>query len=127
MGRCCYGSLVGLISLGLCFSMLALATAIVAEPTLLDAAEAGDRATALRLLAKGANVNAAGPDGSTAVMYAAANDDIELVRALIKAGANVKVKNLLGTSAITEASIVGSAPIIDALLKAGADPNFKNP
>jgi ankyrin repeat protein len=98
-----------------------------AEPTLLDAAERGDRAVALRMIASGANVNTPGPDGSTAVMYAAANDDVELVRALIKAGANVKLKNQLGTSAITEAAIIGSAPIIDALLKAGADVNTKNP
>src|SRR6185295_5621608 len=68
-----------------------------------------------------------GADGTTAVMYAAANDDIEVVRALIKAGANAKLKNQFGTSAITEAAIIGSAPIIDALIKAGADPNFKNP
>ena len=96
--------------------------------TLLDAAESGDHAAAMRLVgAKGANVNATGADGSTAIMYAAANDDLELVRALIKAGANVKLKNQLGTSAITEAAIIGSAPIIDALLKAGADPNFKTP
>ena len=60
-------------------------------------------------------------------MWAAANDDVELVRALIKAGANVKLKNQFGTSAMTEAAIIGSAPIIDALLKAGADPNTKNP
>ena len=99
-----------------------------ADTTLLDAAESGDRAAALRLLAaKGTNVNAAGPDGTTAIMYAAANDDLELVRALIKAGANVKLKNQFGTSALTEAAIIGSAPILDALLKAGADANFKNP
>jgi len=102
-------------------------TAVAPEPTLLDAAEAGDRPTALRLLsAKGTNVNQAGADGTTAIMYAAANDDVELVRALIKAGANVKLKNQFGTSAITEAAIIGSAPILDALIKAGADPNFKN-
>jgi ankyrin repeat protein len=96
--------------------------------TLLDAAESGDHAAAMRLLSqKGANVNAIGADGSTAIMYAAANDDLELVRGLIKAGANVKLKNQLGTSALTEAAIIGSAPIIDALLKAGADPNFKTP
>ena len=76
---------------------------------------------------KGANPNAPGPDGTTAIMWAAANDDLELVRALIKAGANVKLKNQFGTSALTEAAIIGSAPIIDALLKAGADPNTKNP
>jgi ankyrin repeat protein len=103
-------------------------TAMAPEPSLLDAAEAGDRATALRLLsAKGTDVNAAGPDGTTAIMYAAANGDLELVRGLIKAGANVKAKNQFGTSAITEAAIIGSAPILDALVKAGADPNFRNP
>ena len=96
--------------------------------SLLNAAQIGDHATVMRLVnTKGANVNTTGPDGSTAVMYAAANGDLELVRALIKAGANVKLENQLGTSALTEASIIGSAPIIDALLKAGADPNFRTP
>ncbi len=99
-----------------------------AESPLLDAAERGDRAAALRALAvKGTNPNQPGPDGTTAIMYAAANDDLELVRALIRAGADVTLKNQLGTSAITEAAIIGSTPIIDALLKAGADPNFTNP
>jgi ankyrin repeat protein len=101
--------------------------AVAGEPTLLAAVEQGDRVAALRLLAKGANPNTPGADGATAVMYAAANDDLELVRALIKAGADVKAKNQLGTSALTEAAIIGSAPIINALLKAGADPNTRNP
>jgi uncharacterized protein len=110
-------------------TMLIVASSIAnaAENALLDAAERGDRAAAMRLLATGANPNAPGPDGTTAVMYAASNDDLELVRLLIKAGANVNLKNQFGTSAITEAAIIGSAPIIDALLKAGADPNSKNP
>ncbi len=94
---------------------------------LLDAAERGDRATALRLLATGADPNTPGPDGSTAVMWAASNDDAELVAALIRAGANVALTNHFGTSAITEAAIIGSAPVINALLKAGADPNARNP
>ena len=98
-----------------------------ANTTLLEAAESGDRATAMRLLGQGANPNVMSADGATAVMYAAANDDLDLVRALIKAGANVKLKNRFGTSALTEAAIIGSAPVIDALLKAGADPNTKNP
>jgi ankyrin repeat protein len=105
----------------------AISIASAAETTLIMAAEQGDRATALRLLAKGADPNAPGPDGTTAVMWAASHDDLELVRALIKAGANVKLKNQFGTSALTEAAIIGSAPIIGALLKAGADPNSKNP
>jgi len=97
-----------------------------AEMTPLAAVENGDHVMAMRLAAtKGANVNATGPDGSTALMYAAANGDLELVRALIKAGANVKLANQLGTSAITEAAIIGNAAILDALIKAGADPNFR--
>ena len=97
-----------------------------AEMTPLAAAESGDHAAAMRLAStRGANVNATGADGTTAIMYAAANNDVELVRALIKAGADVKLKNQLGTSAITEASIIGATPIIEALLKAGADPNFR--
>jgi ankyrin repeat protein len=105
----------------------AASIASAAGPTLLDAAEQGDHATALRLLSKGANPNAVGPDGTTALMWAASNDDVELVRALIKAGANAKAKNQFGTSALTEASIIGSASIINTLIKAGADPNTKNP
>src|SRR6516165_8193050 len=75
--------------------LLASALAIVgadlvngSSTPLLDAAQSGDFAAATRLLSvKGTNVNAAGPDGSTAIMYAAANGDVEMVRALIKAGA----------------------------------------
>jgi ankyrin repeat protein len=106
----------------------AISIATAATTTLLEAAESGDRATVLRLLAeKGANPNALGPDGTTAIMWAAHHDDLALVQALIKAGANVNLRNRFGTSALTEAAIIGSAPVIDALLKAGADPNSKNP
>jgi ankyrin repeat protein len=100
---------------------------MAAEATLLEPAEAGDHAAAMRLLSVKANPNVAGADGTTPIMYASANGDLELVNALIKAGANVKQKNQFGTSAITEAAIIGSAPILQALIKAGADPNFKTP
>jgi len=118
---CCYLFIVAMVVCA------ATSTARAANTTLLEAAESGDRATALRLLAQGANPNALSADGATSIMYAAANEDLDLVRALIKAGANVKLKNQFGTSALTEAAIVGSASIIDALIKAGADPNTKNP
>jgi ankyrin repeat protein len=101
--------------------------AAAAELTLVEMAERGDRAAAMRLLSTGADPNVPGPDGTTAIMWAAANDDVELVRALIKAGAKVGVRNQFGTSALTEAAIVGSAPVIEALLGAGADPNTRNP
>jgi uncharacterized protein len=101
---------------------------LAGNPALLETAESGDHVAAMHLLsAKGADVNATAADGTTAIMYAAANGDLELVRALIKAGANVKLANQFGTSALTEASIIGSAPIVEALVKAGADPNFRTP
>jgi ankyrin repeat protein len=106
---------------------LAAVSVPAAENTLLEAVERGDRAAALRLLSTGADPNAPGPDGTTAIMWAAANDDAELVRALIRARANVTLKNQLGTSALTEAAIIGSAPVIGALLQAGADPDTRNP
>jgi ankyrin repeat protein len=106
---------------------ISISIATAAGMTLLDAAEQGDRAVALQLLARGADPNAAGPDGTTPVMWAASNDDLDLVRALIKAGGDVKKRNQFGTSALTEAAIVGSTGVIDALLTAGADPNTRNP
>ena len=104
------------------------ATRSAVDTALLEAVESGDHAAAMRLLsAKGANVNSVGADGATPIMYAAANNDLELVRALIKAGADVKLANQFGSSALTEAAIIGSAPVISVLLKAGADPNYKTP
>ena len=117
----------GVAAMLLALASAAEAAAAAADPTLLEVAERGDRAAALALLAKGANPNTPGPDGTTPVMWAAANGDAELVRALVKAGANVTAANTFGTTAITEAAIIGAAPVLDVLLKAGADPNTRNP
>jgi ankyrin repeat protein len=104
-----------------------MAAVPIAAETLVDAAERGDRAAAIELLGNGANPNEPGPDGTTAIMWAAANDDLEFVRALIAAGADVSLTNQFGTSALIEAAIIGSAPVIDLLLEAGADPDARNP
>src|SRR5690349_24835353 len=87
---------------------VSVASAAGQADSVLAAAERGDRAAALKLLARGANPNTPGPDGTTAIMWAASNDDLELVRALIAAKASVTPKNHFGTTAITEAAIVGS-------------------
>jgi ankyrin repeat protein len=98
-----------------------------AEPSLLDAAEDGRSTDVLAALADGADVNARGEDGTTAVMWAAYYGDLDLVEALIGAGADVTLANAFGTSPITEAAIQGDPEIIETLLGAGADPNFENP
>ena len=113
--------------------VVALASAVsvnlltAAEVTVLEAVEAGDSATVLRLLSEGGDAQSRGPDGTSALMWSAYHGDVELVHRLIDAGADVTLKNEFGTSALAEAAIIGSAPIIEALLSAGADPNAKNP
>ncbi len=112
------------------FAAVALAAstaAVASDSALLDALETGDRATARKLLEQGADAKARGPDGTTALMWAAYHQDVELVRGLIKAGVDVNAQNEFGASALSEASISASAPVIEALVAAGADANLENP
>jgi ankyrin repeat protein len=123
--RC--ASVVAAVRWPIVLILLSATAAAAADAPLVSAAERGDRKAALALLARGADPNTPGPDGTTAIMWAAAHDDLELVRALVAAKANVSLKNQFGTTAITEAAIIGSAQVLDALLKAGADVNTRNP
>jgi ankyrin repeat protein len=113
---------------GLVLGLAAAAAASVAadEVTLLEAAEAGDHDAALALLRENPDVNARGPDGATALMWAAYNEDLDLVKALIAHGADLKARNDFGAYALSEAAITGNASIIAALLAAGADANAAN-
>ncbi len=91
--------------------------------TVADAVRDGDRAGAIALLKQRADVNAAEPDGTTALDWAVRQDDRELVDLLIKAGANVKAANRYGVTPLYLACVNGSAPVIAKLLDAGADAN----
>ena len=89
----------------------------------MDAIKSGDRVTALSLIEKKADVNAAEPDGTTPVDWAVRQNDSEMVDRLIRAGADVKVANRYGVSPLSLACVNGSAGMIEKLLSAGADPN----
>jgi ankyrin repeat protein len=91
---------------------------------LLDAVESGDSAAAQQLLQQGGDVQARGPDGTTALMWAAYHGDVALVQQLIEAGADVSAVNNYGVRALSEAAVIGSVPIIKALLAAGANANL---
>ena len=94
---------------------------------LADAVKARDRATVQTLLKQHADVNAPTADGSTALYYAAENNDLEIVKALIAAGADVNAANRYGITPLARAAVNGSAPITAALLAASANPNAATP
>ncbi len=103
------------------------AAATAAGQSLLEAAEAGDHDAALAALKAGGDVDARGPDGTTALIWAAYNADATLVEKLVDAGADANAKNAFGASALSEAAIGGYADVIAALLEGGADANITNP
>ena len=98
------------------------ATAAV-RPPLIDAARNSDK-TALRAeLAVKGDVNAAEPDGTTALHWASYRDDLESADLLLRAGANVNAATDLGVTPLWTASLNGSVPMVRRLLESGAHPN----
>jgi uncharacterized protein len=72
------------------------------------------------LLTAKADVNAAQPDGATALAWAVHLGQREMAHALIKAGANVNAADEHGESPLTLASANGDGVLVQALLAAGA-------
>ena len=91
------------------------------------AAKAGDRAAVRRLITAKANVNAAERDGSTALLWAVYNADLEMTRALVAAGAKVDAANRYGVTPLLQAARTGETALIEALLTAGASPTLAHP
>jgi ankyrin repeat protein len=90
---------------------------------LVDAVKNGDKSAAIALLQQKAGVNIPEADGTTAIAWAARQDDLDMVDRLIHAGADVKAANRYGVTPLSLACINGDAIMIEKLLKAGADPN----
>ena len=94
---------------------------------IVEAAKQGDTPALRTLIKQHADVNTPGPDGMTALDWAARSNDLDMARLLIDAGANVKFANRYGITPLSLAATNGSAPMIELLLKAGADPNTALP
>ena len=96
-----------------------------AEPDrLIDAIREGDSHEIRALLAKKVDVNAARPDGSTALHWASYLDDPATTDLLIRAGANVDAGNDLGVTPLALSCVNSSAAtVIERLLEGGANPN----
>ena len=125
--RIALSRLVGLVGGGL---VLAVAGASAQSPglRLIDAVERQQAPAVAALLdaAGGSDetdVNAARPDGATALHWAAYHDDLETARRLTVAGADAGAANDLGVTPLALACENGSAGMVRLLLAAGADPN----
>jgi ankyrin repeat protein len=103
-------------------SLVMMGAAAVDNP-LINAARNTDREAIRRLVQEKTDVNAAEPDGTTALHWASYRDDGESADLLIKAGANVNAANDLGATPLWTASLNGSATMVRRLLQAGANPN----
>lgn len=94
----------------------------VAGTPLADLAERQDTNALIRGLAAGeADTDAAQPDGMTALLWAAYNDDLVAVRALLSSGANPNLANRYGQHALSMACRNGNVEMVEALLAAGSD------
>jgi len=91
------------------------------------AAERGDLAAVRDLIAKKADVNAAQPDGATALHWAVYRNNAEMADLLLRAGASPKVASRDGISPLYMASLYGNAGIVNSLIKAGADAKGTGP
>ncbi len=112
--------------LAVIFFWLAAPGTAAGEDTLAGLIQAGDRDTALEMIAAGADVNAAQGDGTTPLHWAIYKIDADLTRALLEGGAQPDVVNNYGSSPLAEAVKVADARLVVMLLDAGADVEAPN-
>ncbi len=108
-----------------CSALVLLSTAVIASASsdVADAAARGDQVAVRALIAKQADVNAAQPDGTTALHWTVQADDLATTDLLLKAGAKPMAANQTGAVPLLLACINGNAAMIDRLAQAGADVN----
>ena len=93
------------------------------DGTLIEAVKKADLSSINELLEQGVDVNSSGPDGTTALHWAAHDGNIEVLTRLIQAGGNVAALNRYGITPIWLAAQNGHADIVETFLRLGADSN----
>src|SRR4051794_39809838 len=99
--------------------MLALLTSGAFGASLVEAAKNQDTAALRSLLKQKVDVNTPDVDGTTALTWAAHQNDLDAVKLLLAAGANANAANRYQVTALAEACNVGNGEMIGMLLKAG--------
>lgn len=105
---------------------VAVASAVSAAPNstaLIDAVRGGSIEHVHALLEQRSDIDAALPDGTTALHWAVHSNQDEVARLLLGAGANANATNRYGVTPLTLAATNGNVALAAALLEAGADPN----
>lgn len=93
-----------------------------ASECLLELAPLGVEASVYRLLiAAGADIDAVGRHGKTALMWGAGFGQYDVCRLLLEAGADVNSRDASGVAAMHFAGGVGSDDVLQLLIEAGAD------
>jgi uncharacterized protein len=92
------------------------------EPEIVHAVKSGDRAAVERLITGKSDVNAAQPDGASALHWAVRANDSVLTDRLIQAGADVNAATRYGVTPLSLAASAGNPRSLESLLKAGAKP-----
>lgn len=95
-------------------------------PPLVGAAALGDLNIVDLLIAYKAEINAFGPDGSTALLNAAKYQRGEVAYYLLSQGADVNIANKYGETPLFWAAYYGNKNLANELLAAGADYTVKN-
>jgi ankyrin repeat protein len=100
---------------------------VIGQSSLIESARNGDLGVVRSLIAKKADINAAAPDGTTALHWAVQRDDVAMVDALLRAGAKATAATRQSVTPLQLAAMNGNATVINRLLAAGADPNTAMP
>lgn len=90
------------------------------------AVQLGNQRIVSRLISSGAQVNATGPHGRTALFNAVMDAHLDLIRFLIESGAEVNLRDAEGASPLDEAVWNGSLDSVAILLARGARLNEPN-
>ncbi len=93
------------------------------DEVLLDAITIRDVKNTRKLLFYGADPNATGPQGRSALHLAVMEGEEQLVAALVEKGADVNRATPQGWTALHTAAAAGAYGLVEQLLAAGADPN----
>jgi ankyrin repeat protein len=134
--RVCRNALAAFLSVGVLATPAADAAAqeerrqgvpVDQDLRLVRAAKAAERAQAIALLDGGADPNQRSADGTTALHWAARNNDAMLVDRLLRAGARPHQENRYGATPMALACESGSAALVERLLKAGVSADATGP